>query len=356
MQSCLWAAFKAPLGWSPIRAVLKRNGCIVAGAQILVRRLLFGLRIARVPQGPILAFYDSELFNAMIESLVELIRIHKIDYIALQPDFNYGTVDELRRWGFEVSPYLRGECGTVLVDLSQRSEILLQQMRRTTRNNIVSAQHLGIKVRDGTHSDLSVFYRFLEATARRRHFTRRSRTYYTRLWERLRPSQHVKLFVAEYQGEAISSLLTVPFGDTVVAEAFGWSGAKARLRPNELLFWRAIQWSKDNGYYRFDLGGIDVSAAHALLNGNSLPEALRSNSTRFKLGFGGSVVLRPPTFEYIPNRALRLFLRQYTTILGKRNLTTLLNRIPSLDNLDLRGFFSSFKRPDKKSENGTAVR
>jgi lipid II:glycine glycyltransferase (peptidoglycan interpeptide bridge formation enzyme) len=285
--------------------------------------------------------------ETVIEYLIALIRLHKINYVALQPDLNYPKVNELRKWGIEVSQFFGDERATLLIDLSQRSEALLREMRRTTRNNIRQAECRGIEVREGTHADLSLFYQLLRGTAVRRQFVARSPAYYTELWQCFDPSHHIKIFVAEYQSEAISSLLTIPFGDTVRAEAFGWSGPRVGLRPNELLIWKAIEWSKDNGYRKFDLGGIHISAARALLSGNSLPEALRSNPTRFKLGFGGSVVLLPPTFEYTPNRTVRLFLGLLSSILGKRDLTTILDRILSSKNMNVSTFFSLLFRPNK---------
>lgn len=65
MQSIIWSAFKATGAWSPIRAILRRNGSIVGGAQVLVRQLPFGFTIARVPQGPITSNCDPELFMSV---------------------------------------------------------------------------------------------------------------------------------------------------------------------------------------------------------------------------------------------------------------------------------------------------
>ncbi len=347
MQTSLWSAFKVSSNWLPIRAILRRNGNIVGGAQVLVRQLPLGLKIARVPQGPVILNSDPELFITVIEYLVDLIRIHNINYMALQPDVNYSKVDELRDRGVEISQFLGDVRATLLLDLTQRSETLLRQMRRTTRNNIRQAEGLGIRVREGTLADMSIFSDLMERTARRQEFVARPLAYYISMWTSLNPAHHIKLFLAEYQGEPISSLLVIPFGDTVMVEAVGWSGPRSRLRPNELLLWKGIEWAKNEGYRQFDLAGIHISAAHALLSGKSLPEDLKSDATRFKLGFGGSIVMKPPTFEYIPNRALRLFLRKSSSIIGKRDLTSLLQEVLSKNRVSLKGFTSMFLGPRK---------
>jgi len=189
-------------------------------------------------------------------------------------------------------------------------------MRRTTRNNIQLAQDQGIRVREGKGEDIAVFYELLKATSQRRKFDIEDKDYYLNLWRLLEPHAHVKLFIAEYEHEALSGMLTIAFGDTVVAKRFGWIGTMRWLRPNELLFWKAMEWSSANGYHFFDLDGIDVSAAIALLQGECLPRFLRYSDTRFKLGLGGCAVLLPSTYEFVSNRTLGLLLETSSSLLG----------------------------------------
>ncbi|HTY38483.1 MAG TPA: peptidoglycan bridge formation glycyltransferase FemA/FemB family protein [Bacteroidota bacterium] len=338
MQSSLWSAFKAFDHWSPLRVILRRNGCIVAGVQVLVRQLAFGFTIARIPHGLVVVDHNSDMVEKVVVQLLELIRARKIHYLALQLDSDKSVVGVLRKYGFEPSRYLGDERATVVIDLTKGLDVLQKEMRRTTRNNIRLARDRGITIRDGTIADLGQFCQLLEATARRQRFTAPSYSYFARLWNCLDPAKHIKLFVAECQGAPISSLLTIPFGDRVVALAFGWSGSMGRLRPNELLIWKAIEWSKANGYTIFDMDGIHIAAAHALLNGKPLPEFLRSDPTRFKLGFGGSITVLQPTFEYAPNWAVRMLLRKLSFILGARRLTSLLERILAGENVLAEAF------------------
>jgi lipid II:glycine glycyltransferase (peptidoglycan interpeptide bridge formation enzyme) len=324
LQSSLWAAFKARMGWSPIRIILKADSCIVAGAQVLVRQLPFGLKFADVLQGPVLRSYEPELFNLVLDQLVNLVQTYKINYLTLQPGCDCGVLSDLNRKRFQDSPLLRGGRATLQIDLSQGSRSILHQMRRTTRDNIGRAENQGIRIRAGKQEDLTVFHQLLEATARRQKFTAESREYYLNLWETLEPSKQLKLFISEYQDEVLSALLAIPFGNTVRAKKFVWSGGKGWLRPNELLLWKAIEWSKENGFLKFNLGGIEPSAAQAHLCGTPLPEPLKRTPSRFLLGFGGQIVLLPPTYEYIPNRALRMALQKSTSLFSSRSLVVLL--------------------------------
>jgi peptidoglycan pentaglycine glycine transferase (the first glycine) len=105
------------------------------------------------------------------------------------------------------------------------------------------------------------------ATSQRQHFTARtySYAYYVQLWRVFRPHGYVKLFLAEYAGEAVSVKLVIPFGNVVLSSKRGWSGHHGSHKPNEILEWSVIQWAKAQGYRYCDLGGISLKVARALV-------------------------------------------------------------------------------------------
>jgi peptidoglycan pentaglycine glycine transferase (the first glycine) len=327
LQSSPWAAFKASYGWSPIRIIIKKDGLAVAGVQFLVRRVFGVLKIAQVLQGPVLSSQEPELFETTIQELVRLIRVIKINYLVVVPACDCSAAEVLGEKGFRPSGFLGGPRATLIIDLLQDSNALLHKMRRTTRNNIRIGRDQGIRVREGGEGDLAVFYRLLEATTKRHKGDPESKKYYLDLWKHLEPSNHVRLFLAEYQGEILSGVLLVPFGNTVTVKGLAWSGGRRWLRPNELLMWKAIGWSKENGFRYFDLNGISLLAAESLIAGQALPESERSTATRFKLGFGGGVILLPRAFEFIPNKAMSLLIGKLIPADRDNNLSPFLHRI-----------------------------
>src|SRR5947209_3590344 len=139
------------------------------------------------------------------------------------------------------------------------------------------------------------------ATCKRYNFSTFSEEYYTGLWRILHPQGWLRLFVAEYAGEAVAVSLVIPFGNTVTDTIGAWSGRHAKAQPNELLEWTAIQWAKSQGHHYFDFDGITPEVAR----GESAPDARREGGTFFKLGFGGEAVLCPVAYEYLPNPFLR---------------------------------------------------
>ena len=77
LQMTNWARLKSRFGWRSERVWLRRDGRLVAGAQILVRSAALGLiRVAYVPHGPLVDWDDEEqvgiLFNQMDFAAYEL--------------------------------------------------------------------------------------------------------------------------------------------------------------------------------------------------------------------------------------------------------------------------------------------
>jgi lipid II:glycine glycyltransferase (peptidoglycan interpeptide bridge formation enzyme) len=84
-----------------------------------------------------------------------------------------------------------------------------------------------------------------------------------------------------------------------------WSGQHGSRRPNEALHWAAIQWAKRQGFRYYDFDGIQARTAKRIVKGEPLPDSMLQSVTRFKLGFGGRVVLLPGSYSYICHPLLR---------------------------------------------------
>jgi lipid II:glycine glycyltransferase (peptidoglycan interpeptide bridge formation enzyme) len=77
----------------------------------------------------------------------------------------------------------------------------------------------------------------------------------------------------------LAGVLIVGYGEGVVFKMSAWSGEQTKLTPNQLLHWRAMQWSRDRGYRCYDLEGIDQSVAHAIVAGDGVPALARHGTT-----------------------------------------------------------------------------
>lgn len=306
VQSSLWAQVKAPLGWRAARVIVTCSAQLVGGAQVLLRRLPLVGSIGYVPRGPVLAEDDPHLSTAIVGGLHRIARAYRVQYLVVQPTVAAKTLDaRLVADGFRSSPFAVAPTATIIVDLTDGPDAVLARMRKKTRQHIRHGLRGDLSVREGDERDLPTFYRLLEAASRRRGYRPYPREYFLKLWSVFSPGGHARLFVAERGDEAVTALLVIPFGDRVLTKSIGWSGEHGESRPNELVYWRAIEWAAAHGYRFCDLEGIDRAAAEGLARGEPLPESLKQTPTFFKLGFGGEVTLLPKAYDYVYHPLLR---------------------------------------------------
>jgi len=72
---------------------------------------------------------------------------------------------------------------------------------------------------------------------------------------------NLQIRVATHEGRAISAILTISFGNTMVYKYGGSDPAYRKLGGTTLLFWRAIHEAKEAGFEVLDLGRSDIDNA-----------------------------------------------------------------------------------------------
>jgi lipid II:glycine glycyltransferase (peptidoglycan interpeptide bridge formation enzyme) len=295
---------KLTAGFRTRRFTINNDEVILGGAQMLYRRLPLGGRIAYVPLGPVLASDDSEVVNLAIASLHRIARQEHVSYLAVQPPRGGGAfARRLLNLGFSPALLDLAPTASVIINLSNNLDCILSKMRKTRRYDIRASQRKGVTVRDGRLEDLDTFYKLLIATARRQAFSTFDKNYLYEVWRTLSRSEQIKMFIAEFEGKAVSAALMMTFGDTVTYWKGAWSGEHGSRYPNEALQWAAIQWAKSRGYRYYDLGGINRGFAKSAIAGDI--SKTQHSVAFYKLGFGGDIELFPEAFIYVYNPTLR---------------------------------------------------
>jgi lipid II:glycine glycyltransferase (peptidoglycan interpeptide bridge formation enzyme) len=234
----------------------------------------------------------------------------KFAYLAIQPaaqsDF---VIPELEYHGFRKSTLELAPTATLRVDLRLRQDELLAHLKRQTKQNVRRSENAGIITRPGNAADIGTFVGLHQKTSQRQNFLPYPDTYFEHLWRLFSPGGNICILLAEYNQEAVSGLLLIAYGDTVAAKLIGWSGAYPDLRPNDALFWGAINWSKSNGYSWFDFEGINRQGALAWLQNGELPEQYRHTPDFLKYGYGGEVAILPEAYENSFNPLISLAMK-----------------------------------------------
>ncbi len=331
MQMSAWARTKREVGWHAVRGVVRQAGTIVGGAQMLVRPVFPGVAIGYVPKGPVTTSDDSALIETVVQGiLLPLSRAHAIRHLIIQPPNNGQAVAcYLQQACFRLSQRRYAPSASVQLDLLQPLETIVQQMKRQTRQNVRRSQRDGISVRQGkTEADLLTFYRLHVASSQRQGFITYPEAYFMTMWRSFSAQGHARLFIADYDGDPVSALLVLAVGDLAESKALGWSGQHGNRRPNEAVFWAAIEWAQTAGYRLYDMGGIELSAAQQVCRGEALAENFKQTPTFFKLGFGGNVVIFPEAYDFLPNPVLRWgYQTLYPALEARFPLERTLNRI-----------------------------
>jgi peptidoglycan pentaglycine glycine transferase (the first glycine) len=308
-QSSLWARAKKIEGWEPTRVLFLSNDQIAGGFQVLSRRARFGGRIGYVSKGPVPSLESNEMTEFAVRQLLDITRDRNLAVITVQPpDRSVLLSGLLTQNGFLPNRLLGVLTANLVIDLSPGIKEIETRMRPHTRQEIRQAVRRGVKIREGDDADLAAFFRLMLATCQRQQTEPNpgSEAALREMWIALHAGGHVRLSFAEYGGEAVAGLFSIPFGKRVTFWKKGWSGEHRDLHPNQLLFWEAIEWSASNGFESCDFAGMDVRLARAILSGETLTEEMRRTRDFFNLGFGGCPTILPEAFVYLSHPVFRL--------------------------------------------------
>lgn len=313
-QTSLWGQVRSRFGWQILRLVVREESRIVAGVQMMIRSLGRLGRVGYVTYGPIFGVQNPDLRALVIREL--RLRAKSLGLICLVLGLPYDAESLapqlVQAEFFRKAPKMPPKflAATYLIDLTNNPEEILGRMRPHTRRNIRLAARKGIRVVEGSASDVGTFRRLMDSLCDRRQTAPNppQPDFFCRLWEGFHPRGWIRLFLAFHGEEAVSGALAFPFGEYVRVWKVGWSGRFGQDKPNEALWWAAIQWAQRNAFRYFDFVGIDAEYARArITEKGEVPRTMNEDS--FKLGFGGDVKLLPGAYCYSPNPIIRTALR-----------------------------------------------
>lgn len=279
LQSSAWGELKAGYGWEILRVA---SGD--AGAQVLVRRLPLGLRLAYVPMGPI-----GDWLPDLLPDLDTVCRGAGAFALKIEPDGpeDPGLAADLQAHGFRPSPHSIQPRRSLIVDLRGSEEDVLARMHQKTRYNIRLAAKNGVTTR--TWDDLATFGQMMQQTAARNGFGAHQPSYYADAFDHFHPLHSCELLLAEHQAQPLAALMVFARGRRAWY-LYGASVEAERQRmPTYRLQWEAMRWARARGCTQYDLWGVPDT---------ELPELERDFRSRrdglwgvyrFKRGFGGEL-------------------------------------------------------------------
>ena len=296
LQTTNWARLKNRFGWTSHRVWLRKDGQLVAGAQILYRAAAVGLvKMAYISHGPLVNWDDEEQVTVLLNQIDQSVYERGASILKMEP-LLWQSEAMTAKWEaicqqHDLLPNTDTiqPPNTVLVDLRPSPDEILAAMKQKTRYNIRLAAKKEVTVRQGSLKDIAIFNKLMRETGERDAFGIHTPMYYHAAFEIFEPKNQVALFLAEYDGRPLAGVMVFVLGNTA-AYLYGASSNEERQRmPTYAVQWAAMEWAKAQGCHWYDLWGVpDAPEDELEANFTDRHDGLWG-VYRFKRGFGGQI-------------------------------------------------------------------
>ncbi|NEG90113.1 lipid II:glycine glycyltransferase FemX [Bifidobacterium aerophilum] len=252
LQLWQWGELKASTGpWTAHRVVVKDDGRVIGGAQILVRDLPWPFRaISYAPRGP---FADDDAQLARVaDACADWCKEH-VSSVSLKID---PAVESLELGGSWVKGKYIMLAKTAAIDLTPDEDTIMKGLHsKKARQYIRKAGRNGVVCRPAVEADLDAILAIYHDTAANDHFPLHPDEYYRAAFALFGDAG--QLFVAEHEGRVLSFLWNITSANGTAFELWGGVNDEGKtLRANYLLKWTAILAAKEKGAVLYDLNGL----------------------------------------------------------------------------------------------------
>lgn len=279
LQTALWGELKQAFGWEAHYLAGSE-----AGAQILLRPMPLGYKLAYIPMGPV-----GPWFANMLPSLDEFCRQKRCFLLKVEPDQPWDSkwAEQFASAGFLPSPQTIQPHRTIQIDIGGDEDHILAAMKQKTRYNIRLAGRKGVRVR--SWDNLEGFSRMMIETGERDGFGAHNQAYFQKAYDLFHPPGNCELLVAEFEGQPLAALMVFARGDRAWYLFGASTDAHRNLMPTYLLQWEAIRWARSRGCRTYDMWGIPDADEETLERQFNQRSDGLWGVYRFKRGFGGRI-------------------------------------------------------------------
>ena len=280
LQSWEWGEMQKDLGHEVMRYATSE-----ARVQLIEMGLPMGQKYHYVARGPVGVSPQASL------DMVKLV-IDELD------DDMFVRVDQARELGVhelearshavkDVQPST-----TLITDLSHGEAEMFEEMHQKTRYNIRLAEKKGVEVQIGVDA-LEVFVALVKETSERHGIRAHGEEHYVAMMKRLDGvdgAPRAFVAIASHEDDVLAAAMCVDWNGTRTYLHGASSTTKKNLMAPYLLHWTLMDDAKTHGLHAYDWAGIapEGSEGHPL-----------EGVTRFKKGFGGTVVSSPQTVDLV---------------------------------------------------------
>lgn len=245
-----WGQVKTAHGWVTERLFAYEEDQVVAGAQVLTRKLPFPFRsISYVPRGPV---GDKGLDEEFLEEIAKYTkRKHHSVALSIEPD----VTDFQAPKGWVRAKTANLPSDTIVLDLTKSESDLLTNMVKKTRQYIRKSAAEAIEIKQvRTRADLQKCLDIYKDTSRRAKFNLHADQYYIDVFNLM--GDYSPVFAAYIDDQPVAFLWLAISADTSYELYGGMSEMGQELRANYALKWHAVRKTKEWGLKKYDFGGL----------------------------------------------------------------------------------------------------
>lgn len=301
-QSAAWGQFQESIpsrGMYFIVVIEDDDKKIIGGAMIVKYRLPKGFCWFYAPRGPLMDFQALDLnyqMGLLLNAIKDLADREKAVFFRIDPlIIDHSTLKYQELLNFRYTKAGFQPQTTLILDLKEKEEALLAQMKPKGRYNIRLAEKKGVEVvcyknnDEVPQGDIDAFYEIFQETTARDGFRGHDKSYYEKMIRGLLPMGLGRFYVAKYEGEIIAGMITTQYNDTAIYYYGASSNRHRNVMAPYLLQWTAIKDARAMGLRMYDFLGIASS---------DNPSDPWFGITQFKTKFGGHPVRYRPAMEH----------------------------------------------------------
>lgn len=289
LQSPEWAKVKTE--WKNEMIVVRdEQGKIEGTMSILLRKIpVLNRYIMYAPRGFVCDYHDKKVLEKLTIEAAKIAKKYKAFIFRLDPDIPKGDEEFesiIKELGYKqknlksTMQRIQPKIISRITLTNKTEDELLASFSQKHRYNVRLAKRKGVTLRDGTREDLPKFYEIMKETETRDSFYVRPLSYFEKIWDAMSPD-HIRLIFAEYEGEPISAVLPIKYGNKVWYLYGGSTNKHRNLMPNYLLQFEMMKWGIQTGCDIYDFRGVSGIA------GENHPQ---HGIYIFKKGFNGDII------------------------------------------------------------------
>lgn len=307
-QLSVWARVRASAGFHAAYLFGRRDGALIGGVQVMLRRVPGLGRIGYASYGPVLAEAGDERVQAVRALASGLAGLSGVRMLFVQPaEDTHDVRTALLAHGFRPSSAGIAPVGSTRLDLDRSEDEIRKAFPPRLRSWTTRWPAAGVTVRIGGEDDVPILADLQRRAADSQGYSRPPRPEYVRqMYTELARTGNAALFIGDVHGVPVTADLVTMCGTTVRGRLSGFdrTGPAGRLSVPGAARWEIIRWARRSGYRWLDFGGLSEQTLREVVDGEPRTGD-RPGPDSAKLQYGGVAFRYPGPVELIRPRWVR---------------------------------------------------